>query len=190
MSIEPTEQEYEALGREVLQRARGRTRRRRGAQFLAVGAAAAMVSAVATTALLGSPSDGQRQSAVERQGDAERSAGYTVTCFSDQGDAEVDAVTIRRASDGDEPVARLAVAECGRVWEAGVLGVRVTGQSAGPSVEFQGPQDSSAESAETARLSVPRLQACEQPDGSFAVLPDPDARAARLCGAPNEEERP
>lgn len=189
MSIEPTEQEYEALGREVMQRARARTRRRRGAQFLAVGAAAAMVSAVATTALLGSPSDGQRQSAAEQQGGAERSIGYTVTCFSDQdeGETAADAVTIRRASGGDEPAARFAVAECGRVWQAGVLGARVTGQSAGPSVELQGPQDSSAESAESA---PPRLQACEQPDGSFAVLPDPDARAARLCGAPSEEELP
>lgn len=184
MSIEPTEQEYEALGREVLQRARGRARRRRGAQFLAVGAAAAMVSVVATTALLGSPSGGPQQEAFEQPG-----GGYTVTCFSDQGrgDAATDAVTIRRASGGDEPADRLAVAECGRVWQAGVLGVRVTGQSAGPSVEFQGPQDSSAESAES---TDPRLQACPQSDGSIAVLPDPDALAARLCDAFGEEERP
>lgn len=187
MSLEPTPDEYDALGRRVLARARRSTRRRSAVQLLAAGIVGASAAALAIAVALGSSPltharpEGAQIEAAPQEGSAgpdaapaesgeaeaysgepgEESTGSAVVCYA-KDDPDAAMVTIDRARLGAEQ----AVRACERVWEAGLLAA------------------ASLDAAGSEAPAVPSLVACRLPDATIVVLPGSGERRAALCEEP------
>ncbi|MBN9613637.1 MAG: hypothetical protein J0H64_09320 [Actinobacteria bacterium] len=196
MSIEPTPEEYDKLGRALLARARSADRRKRLLGLLAVGA-----SAIVATAVLGGivrvPGIGDAPATVQAQGSLSEehepgpasggreagpqlaSAEVEVACYPSASFSAAP-VTVGRQplafKASASAVEDQARADCRAVWLAGVNGAAAYTQF---SADSQG--SASSEARDFLRTSSAHLQVCRRSSTQYVVFPDTDLAGNKLC---------
>lgn len=193
MTIEPTREEYDALGRALLARARRADRRKRGLGLVAVGA-----SAIAVTALLGGivrmPDPGASPGITQAQGSADgdhdpafsapdpapqlAGAGVEVACYPSASLSAAPVTVGRQAlafNASKSMVEHQVLADCRALWAAGVVPASVSGELSAYGL------NSESDSARKFDRSSAHFQACQRSATQYVVFPDTDLQGRKLC---------